>query len=192
MDLFLNDDVSPVLWQAPTQKDAYTWRGMMEATAVREFISDTEWGELDFLMIDLPPGTDKLPNLIDLLPQISGTMIVTIPTGISQFVVGKSIHMAASVLNTPVIGLIENMCGQSCPHCGKANDLFQVGLGREQAEKHNIPFLGSIPFDSQLALCADKGKAFMESFPGSSAAISLSDIAAGLQQFVSKNERSFQ
>ena len=73
MDLFLPEDSTPVLWVAPTQKDSYTWRGMMETAAVREFLSDTNWGELNTLFIDLPPGTDKLPNLADLLPKITGS-----------------------------------------------------------------------------------------------------------------------
>jgi len=184
MDLFLNDDVTPVMWEAPSQKDAHTWRGMMETTAVREFISDTEWGALDFLMIDLPPGTDKLPNLVDLLPNISGTIIVTIPTAISQFVVGKSIHMATNFLKTPVIGLIENMSGQFCKHCGKKNDFFPSGKVEQQAKNHNVPFLGAIPFDSGIALSADEGQPYMRSFADAHAAKSIHQIAEKINQFV--------
>jgi len=184
MDLFLNDDRAPVLWDAPSQKDAHTWRGMMEATAVREFLSDTEWGTLDFLLIDLPPGADKLPNLMDIIPDLSGTIIVTIPTGISQFVVGKSIQVATNYLKTPVIGLIENMSGQICPHCGKKTSLYTSGKTEEQAGDHGVPFLGTIPFDSQIAHSADLGESYMNSHADSITAKSFHGIAEKIKNFV--------
>ena len=119
MDLFLKDDETPVLWEAQTQKDAFTWRGTMEVSALREFLSDTEWGVLDYLLIDLPPGTDRLPNLIDLLPTLGGTVVVTIPSSVSQLVVKKSLTMAKKLLNTPVVGIVENMAAYVCADCGK-------------------------------------------------------------------------
>ncbi len=161
IDLFLSEENSPVVWDAPTQKDAFTWRGMAEANAIREFFGDTEWGELDFLLIDLPPGTDKLPNIIDLLPRISGTIIVTIPSLLSQFVVEKSIKMAREVLQTPVIGLVENMSAFVCAHCGKSEELFPGGHVEKLAAAHDIPFLGKIPFDPRMAQAADEGRLFL-------------------------------
>ena len=184
MDLFLADDVTPVIWDAQSQKDSHAWRGMMEATAVREFISDTEWGVLDYLLIDLPPGTDKLSNIVDLIPQISGTIIVTIPTGISQFVVGKSIEMATSFLNTPVIGLIENMAVQFCRYCGKKDEFFPEGKVEEQAKQHNVPYLGSIPFDSQIAFCADRGDSFLSSYPEAEASKTINMLAYKVVQYL--------
>ena len=131
----------------------------------------------------LTPGTDKLPNLVDLLPQISGTVIVTIPSAISQFVVGKSIQMATTFLNTPVIGIIENMSGPFCRHCGEKIDLFPEGMVEEQAKNHGIPFLGSIPFDPHLAACADKGKSFMNDFSDTEAGKSLYNLSAKILEY---------
>jgi ATP-binding protein involved in chromosome partitioning len=184
MDLFLPEDDAPVIWNAPSQNDTFTWRGMMETAAVRELLSDTEWGKLDFLLIDLPPGTDKLPHLVDLLPQITGTVIVTIPSGVSQFVVGKSIHMAREVLKTPVIGLVENMSAYVCPHCGNEETLFPTGNVEKLAGKFDVPFLGKIPFDPRMAVAADEGKAFMRQFGDSAASEAMNRIAIKIKKIV--------
>jgi|AP95_1055475.scaffolds.fasta_scaffold10335_2 ATP-binding protein involved in chromosome partitioning len=183
IDLFLPDDSTPVLWDAPTQKDAYTWRGMMEIAAIREFLSDTEWGELDFLFIDLPPGTDKLPNMVDLLPRISGTIIVTIPSQLSQFVVGKSISMAKDLLRTPVIGLVENMSTYVCRQCGHEEKLFPGELVEELASRYDVPYLGRIPFDPRVAACADEGSLFLEKYSGLPATTAIEQIAQRVGDF---------
>lgn len=184
IDLFLPDDSTPVIWDAPTQKDAYTWRGMMETAAIREFLSDTEWGELDFLFIDLPPGTDKLPNILDLLPQISGTIIVTIPSELSQFVVGKSITMAKEFLQTPVIGLVENMSAHICSQCGHEEELFPGSIVEGLAEQHDVPYLGSIPFDPRMAVCADEGLLYMEEHGDLPAINAIGQIAQKVGEFL--------
>jgi ATP-binding protein involved in chromosome partitioning len=177
IDLLMQDDGAPVMWAAPTQKDAFTWRGMMEVAAIREFVSDTVWGELDILLVDLPPGTERLPNLLDVLPRFSGAVVVTLPTQISRLVVGRSIRMATEVLNTPVIGLVENMSARECPHCGKVSDQHLDGTSEEMAEHFGIPFLGSIPFDSNLARAADDGDVFLDLHPESDAAAELAIIS---------------
>jgi ATP-binding protein involved in chromosome partitioning len=161
IDLFLQDDRSPVLWNAPASRDAYTWRAMMEMGSLREFLSDTEWGTLDILFVDLPPGTDKLPNLVDLVPRLSGTVLVTTPSGVSAFVVGKSVRMARRVLGTPVIGLVENMARHACPQCGREEPLFPGGDAERLARDEGVPFLGSIPFDSRLSAPAALGPPFV-------------------------------
>jgi len=183
IDLFLADDRRPVRWEAPTQKDAFTWRGMMEMHAVREFLSDTAWGPLDFLLIDLPPGADRLPNLVDLLPQLSGTIIVTIPSGVSQFVVGKSIHAATDGHRTPLIGLVENMSTFICPHCGEEEPLFPTGEVERLAAEHSVPFLGRLPFDPRLAACADAGVSFMEAHSATPAAEAFRRLASAVVAF---------
>ena len=188
IDLFLPDDSTPVIWDAPTQKDAYTWRGMMETAAIRELLSDTEWGELDFLFIDLPPGTDKLPNILDLLPQISGTIVVTIPSGLSQFVVGKSISMAKELLHTPVIGLVENMSAHICSQCGHEEELFPGGIGEELAEQYSVPYLGRIPFDPRMAVCADEGSLYMEKHDDLPATNAIGQIAQRVGEFLKQTE----
>jgi ATP-binding protein involved in chromosome partitioning len=183
MDLFLPSEDTPVTWDAPTQNEAYIWRSTMEMTALREFLTDTEWGELEFLIIDLPPGTDRLPNIANLLPELSGTIILTIPTEVSQAAVKKSITYAKKYLNTPIIGLVENMKGYSCPHCGELGDLFHSENAEEMANNFGIPYLGSIPFDPQISINTDKGKPFMVEFGDSSAAKSIFEITEKIKSF---------
>lgn len=184
IDLFLPQDDTPVQWDAPTQKDAYTWRSMMEMAALRELLADTEWGSLDVLLIDLPPGTDKLPNLVDLLPQLAGTIIVTIPSGVSQFVVAKSITMAKDILKTPVIGLVENMAAYVCAHCGQEETLFPQGHVEALADAHDVPFLGRIPFDPHLALAADQGAPFVHQHRETPAAMAIQRLAEHVRLFL--------
>lgn len=182
MDLFLPDDETPVVWDAPTQEDAYTWRGTMEAGAVREFLADTEWGALDTLLVDLPPGTDRLPTLVDLLPNLSGTIVVTIPSAVSKLVVSKSIQMVREQLQTPVIGLVENMTTYVCPHCGEEESLFPSQSA--QAADLGVQSLGGIPFDPRVAAAADEGLLFMEHYDELPAGLALHRIAVEVQQFL--------
>lgn len=182
MDLFLPDDTTPVVWDAPTQTDAFTWRGTMEAGAVREFLSDTGWGALEVLVVDLPPGTDKLPTLVDLLPDLSGTIVVTIPSAVSQLVVSKSIQMAREWLQTPVIGLVENMTIYTCPHCGESAPLFPT----EDENALDVPHLGRIPFDPRMASAADEGTLFVQRYGALPAAEAIREIAEEVRQFLSR------
>src|SRR5438094_180736 len=106
MDLLLPSDAAPLTWDAPTQDEAHTWRGTMEANALREFLADTAWGELDLLLLDLPPGTDRLLTIASLVPVLAGTIVVTIPSGVSQLVVRRSLTVAREA-RAPVLGLVE-------------------------------------------------------------------------------------
>ncbi len=179
IDLFLPDDRRPVRWEAP-DRNAYTWRGMMEMHAVREFLADTAWGALDVLLIDLPPGAARLPDLLDVLPCLTGALVVTIPSGVSQFVVGKSLHMAAGRAGTRLLGVVENMSAYVCPDCGRARPLFPTGAVERLAEAHGIPYLGGLPFDPRLAACADAGTSFLAAHPDSPAAEAFRRLAETL------------
>ncbi len=183
MDLFLKDDETPVLWEAQTQKDAFTWRGTMEMSALREFLSDTEWGTLDYLLIDLPPGTDRLPNLVDLLPNLGGTVVVTIPSGVSQLVVKKSLTMAKRLLNAPVIGIVENMAAYVCADCGKTEDLFPSGNTEEMASQFDVSLLGKIPFDPRISIAADEGSVFLDQYPDTPAGQTFFGITDEIRTF---------
>jgi ATP-binding protein involved in chromosome partitioning len=160
MDLLLPHDDTPVTWQATTQTDAYIWRSSMEASALREFLSDTVWGELDFLFLDLPPGTDRIATLADILPGLTGMILVTIPAEVSHLVVRKSLALARD-LRVPVLGLIENMTGYYCQNCQTVGDLFRPGEGPRLARDFGIRFLGEIPFDPRLARAGDSGIPFV-------------------------------
>ncbi|HEV8643380.1 MAG TPA: P-loop NTPase [Methylomirabilota bacterium] len=172
MDLLLASDSTPLTWQAPTQEEAHTWRGSMEAQALREFLADTNWGGLDALVIDLPPGTDRLVTVASLVPRLSGTIMVTIPSDVSQLVVRKSITVARQA-QAPVLGLVENMAG-----------LFPGPDAAALAEEAGIPLLGRVPFDRALAAATDRGDPFVVSHAGSEAARQLTAIAAKIRDAV--------
>ena len=186
MDLFLKDDETPVLWEAQTQKDAFTWRSTMEMSALREFLSDTEWGTLDYLLIDLPPGTDRLPNLVDLLPDLGGTIVVTIPSGVSQLVVKKSLTMAKKLLNAPVIGVVENMAAYVCADCGKTEDLFPSGHTEQMARQFDVSLLGKIPFDPRISIAADEGSVFVDEYRNTPAGRTLMALAEKIEAFFNR------
>ena len=170
MDLLLADDATPLTWQAPTQAEAYTWRGAMEANALREFLADTAWGALDVLFIDLPPGTDRLATVVGLLPAVTGTVVVTIPSDVSRLVVRKSITVAQG-LKAPVLGVIDNMAG-----------MFPGPGGEALAREAGVPFLGPVPFDPALAEASDRGEPYVAVAPEAPAARAFTAIAARLGQ----------
>ncbi len=169
MDLLLADDATPLTWEAPTQAEAHTWRGAMEANAVREFLADTGWGPLDVLLIDLPPGTDRLATIAGLVPGLSGAVVVTIPSEVSRLVVRRSLTVARQV-GTPVLGLVENMAG-----------VFPGPGGETLAREADVPFLGRVPFDPALAAAADRGEPYVAAAPEAPAARALTAIATALR-----------
>ncbi len=184
IDLFLPQDATPVLWRAPSQEGAYHWRTMMDVAALREMLSDTKWGALDILFIDLPPGADKLPNASDVVPKLSGTVVVTGPSDVSRLVVGRSMTMARDVVHTPVIGLIENMGPYTCSRCGHEEELFPSGHARRLAEEHDVEYLGCVPFDPRLSRAMDDGGLFATRFPDRPASRALSSAADRVAEFL--------
>ena len=188
MDLLLAEDDAPVLWSAHTQKDAFTWRSTMEVGALREFIADTEWGELDYLLLDLPPGSDRLPNVTELIPNLGGVVVVTIPSEVSQLIVKKSVTMARDVLKVPIIGVVENMAFYVCQHCGEAEPLFSAEETPDAAFQQVV--LGSIPFDPRLARCSDDGIPYIDKYPDTPASKTLVQVAKKIQDFFRKTKPS--
>lgn len=181
MDLLLAEDDAPVLWNAHTQKDAFTWRSTMEVSALREFIADTEWGALDYLLLDLPPGTDRLPNVAELIPDLGGVVVVTIPSEVSQLIVKKSVTMTRDILKVPIIGIVENMASYICQHCGEAEPLFSVEESLDTAFHQDL--LGSIPFDPRLARSGDDGTLYLDKYPDAPASEALMKVAEKVQGF---------
>jgi ATP-binding protein involved in chromosome partitioning len=169
MDLLLASDAAPLAWQAPTRDEAHTWRGGMEAQAVREFLADTDWGALDALIIDLPPGTERLTTVASLLPT-TGMIVVTIPSDVAHLVVRKSITLALGV-GAMVLGLVENMAG-----------LFSGPDASVMAGEAGIPFLGSVPFDRALAAAADRGDPLVTATPDNEAARAIAAIAVRVRE----------
>ncbi len=173
IDFLLPDENSPVIW-----------RGPLKMSAIRQFLSDITWGDLDVLVIDLPPGTGDEPlSVAQLLPEMDGVVIVTIPSEVSQVVVKKSVTFTRQ-FNMPIIGIIENMSGFVCPNCGNKVDIFDSGGGRKIADELNIPFLGSIPIDEKIVKDADKGEAFIQAHPDSAASKSFLDVVKKIEEFL--------
>jgi len=169
----LPDDNTPVIW-----------RGPLKMTAIRQFLSDVVWGDLDLLLIDLPPGTGDEPlSVAQLLPEMDGVIIVTIPSEVSQIVVKKAV-MFAKKLGLQIIGVIENMSGFICPNCGTKIDIFQSGGGRQIAEEMGIPFLGSIPIDQKICEDSDKGVPFIAEHKDSQASRAFMEIVQKIEQFL--------
>ena len=169
----LPDDNTPVIW-----------RGPLKMTAIRQFLSDVVWGNLDLLLIDLPPGTGDEPlSVAQLLPEMDGVIIVTIPSEVSQIVVKKAV-MFAKKLGLQIIGVIENMSGFICPNCGTKIDIFQSGGGRQIAEEMGIPFLGSIPIDQKICEDSDKGVPFIAEHKDSQASRAFMEIVQKIEQFL--------
>ena len=181
MDLLLSEDDAPVVWNAHSQKDAFTWRSTMEVGALREFIGDTEWEELDYLLLDLPPGSERLANLVELIPSLSGVVVVTIPSDVSQLIVKKSVTMARDVLNVPIIGVVENMSHYVCLHCGESEPLFS----NEDTVENTFQFtlLGKIPFDPKLSQCNDSGIPYLEQFPNHPASEAIIKTSQNIQKY---------
>ena len=158
---FLLSEAAPVRWKGPMDLSP-VWLGLMEMNVIREFLADIHWGELDFLLADLPPGAaaDKPPVIAGFLPDLAGAVVVTTPSEVASNVVQKSIGYATE-LGITVLGVIENMSQYRCPSCGAENELFE-GNTEGMCEALNLPLLGRIPFDRQFAKTFDKGEPLLD------------------------------
>ncbi|HEY2806412.1 MAG TPA: P-loop NTPase [Gemmatimonadales bacterium] len=153
-DLILAED-APLKWKEPAQ-DGFIWRGTLEAGMLREFLGDVSWGELDFLLVDLPPGTERLAMLMELVPSLAGVVVVTIPSDASRRAVRRSLEMVRES-GRPILGIVENMAGYACPDCGAVRPLFAGDAGKDIAEAAKAPVLAGIPFDAAAQQAADGG-----------------------------------
>ncbi len=162
------------------------WRGPLKMRAIKQFLSEIVWGELDFLFIDLPPGTGDEPlSIAQFLPEMDGVIIVTMPSELSSSIVIKAIKFAQK-LNLSIIGVVENMSGFICPFCGEKTDIFRSGGGKAMAEQAGVPFLGSIPIDPKVTLDSDKGKPFVIEHEDSPAAKAMVEIAKKVETILNK------
>ncbi|MBW1616736.1 MAG: Mrp/NBP35 family ATP-binding protein [Deltaproteobacteria bacterium] len=146
--------------------DAIIWRGPMKYSAINQFLGEVKWGELDYLLIDSPPGTGDEPLTIAQKINDAQAVIVTTPQEISLADVRKSINFCNTV-KMKMLGLVENMSGCVCPHCSETIPLFGTGGGEKTAKDAKINFLGKIPFDSNMVKCGDAGKSFLKEHPNS-------------------------
>ena len=156
--------------------DAVIWRGPMKMGVIKRFLTDVAWGDLDYLIIDSPPGTGDEPlSVCQLIGRLDGAVIVTTPQKVAAVDVRKSITFCRQ-LHVPVLGVIENMSGFACPKCGEVTQILPSGGGRNIAQSMNVPFLGSIPMDPSIAEACDRGLAFVHHYATSPTAAIMRDI----------------
>jgi Mrp family chromosome partitioning ATPase len=167
----------------PNKDDAIIWRGPLKFSAIKQFIGDVDWGSLDFLIIDAPPGTGDEPLTVAQTISDAKAIIVTTPQEVALADVRKSINFCKTV-KMEIFGLIENMSGFSCPHCGEMVDLFGTGGGEKTASHMGVRFLGRIPFDPKMVDCADSGACYQESHSDSVVTKAFTDVAEAMSKLV--------
>lgn len=168
-----------VITMASLMKDSdapIIWRGPLKMGAIKQFLSDIEWGDLDYLVIDSPPGTGDEPlSVCQLIPEADGSIIVTTPQDVALIDSRKTVRFSQA-LKIPIMGIIENMSGFDCPHCGEAINLFKTGGGEKAAAAMDIPFLGRIPIDPEIVQMSDKGRAYIYEYENNPAAKAMQEI----------------
>ncbi len=175
--LLLAGDETPLEWVGPPQ-DSFVWRGTLEANILREFLSDTAWGELDYLILDLAPGTDRIAPVHDLLPDLGGVVVVTVPSELSRYIVSKSLTLSRK-LGIPIIGYVENMVGYICQHCGQTGRLFES----EDVEFDGTRRLARVPFDPGFGRETDAGRPGVLGQPDSEVARAIKTTASMVRTF---------
>ena len=164
-----------------SKQDAVIWRGPLKFNMIKTFLSDVEWGDLDYLIIDSPPGTgDESLTICQMIGEGTGAVMVTTPQQLSVSDVRRAVSFCRQ-LKTPVIGVVENMSGLECPHCGKKINLFKSGGGEELAKEMDVPFLGALPIKPEIVEAADEGTLFERDSKES-----------GMTEFFDKVEKFFE
>jgi ATP-binding protein involved in chromosome partitioning len=172
----------------PNEDSPVIWRGPMKMSALKQFIGDVNWGNLDYLIIDLPPGIGDEPlSIIQLIPDADGAIIVTTPQDVVLLSVRKSVNFVRK-MNIPIIGIIENMSGFNCPHCNNTIDIFKTGGGLKASKDFNTPFLGKIPIDPKIVEMGDQGTTFMINDENSSTARSFQVIVDKIEKTIKEKK----
>lgn len=173
-----NLKVMSIAFLLASPRDAVIWRGPLKYNVIRQFLKDVAWGQLDYLVVDSPPGTGDEPlSVAQLVGSPVSAIVVTTPQDLSVSDVRRCVSFC-NQLSLPVAGIVENMSGLNCPHCGKRIDLFRTGGGRALAEEMRVPFLGNIPIEPEIVLSGDSGTPFVQQFPKSEAAKAFADTIA--------------
>lgn len=168
------------------EDEAVIWRGPLKMGVIKQFLMDVIWGDLDYLVIDSPPGTGDEPlSVCQLIGDITGAVIVTTPQKVSEVDVRKSITFCQH-LNVPVLGVVENMGSFACPKCGEITKLWGEGAGEKISRDMNVPFLGSLPIDPQVAYSCDAGKVFVEEFGNTATGKIFSEILSPILKITEK------
>jgi ATP-binding protein involved in chromosome partitioning len=170
------------------QDDAVIWRGPMKMCVIKQFLKDVDWGDLDYLIIDSPPGTGDEPlSVCQLIGTLDGVVIVTTPQKVAAVDVRKSITFCRQ-LQVPVLGVVENMSGFACPKCGQITQILPTGGGKQIAGDMGVPFLGSIPMDPLIAESCDSGRVFIHHYAATPTAKIMQQIIQPIFALSEKNE----
>ncbi len=166
-DLLLEEG-EPLRWREPSS-ERFVWRGVLESGALREFLSDVVWGDLDLLMVDLPPGADGSVDLKELVPNMAGALVVTIPSEEARRSVARTMRSALEA-GVPLLGIVENMSGYQCDDCGAVRPLFEGTAGADLASEFGVPLIAQVPFtpagtDAGASAAADLVEAFLGVLP---------------------------
>ncbi len=186
MDLWMRGDASPLTWDhvGGLAADTFVWRGLVEANALRELAADTAWGALDYLLVDLPPGTDRFDTTWRILPRLDAVVAVTTPSEVSLLVVRKAIR-GVQTAGAPLGGLVVNMAGARCADCGALVPLFgPVGAAEIMAAEMGTSVLGAVPFDAALNAACESGLPLVLTQPEAEASRAIRGIAAGLRGYL--------
>ena len=175
MELLQQEEDAPLRWRQPAT-GGFVWQSAMETGALREFLSDVAWGKLDVLLVDVPPGTDKIARLLELLPNLDQMLIVTIPSETARFVVSKAVRMARDA-SIPIVALVANMTEHVCTSCGQTSRLFEGDGARRLAEESAVPLWAEVPFDARLGASTDVGVSLVSEDPGASCSRALLALA---------------
>ena len=158
------------------QEDAVVWRGPMKHSVIRQLLANAEWGELDFLIIDCPPGTGDEPlSVIQAIGNLDGVVIVSTPQKVAANDVMRSVSFCR-LLKAPIIGVVENMAGFICPHCHERTAIFPSGSAMHKMLEMNVPLLGSIPMDPSLSAAGDLGEPWLVQCPDSPSTKCFEDV----------------
>jgi ATP-binding protein involved in chromosome partitioning len=172
MAFFIGDPDNPVVW-----------RGPLKHNAISQFVGEVEWGNLDFLVVDLPPGTGDEPlSVAHVIKDVDGAVIVTTPQDVALLDSRKAVTFSR-MLRIPVIGIVENMSGLECPHCHQEIPLFKIGGGEKAARDMKVPFLGRIPVDPEMVTDCDRGMPLVMAHPSSEAAKAFQGIASRVKTY---------
>lgn len=169
---------APLTWREP-ESESFVWRGAQEHGVLREFLGDVTWGRLDWLVVDLPPGSGRLEQLMELVPDLHAGVAVTLPSEASRAAVERCLRLVRAAEADPALGVVENMSAYACGECGTRGALFPGDAGRQLAERFDLPLLGSVPFDPRAAALADEGAA-RRALVETEAGRSLREVAARL------------
>lgn len=165
------------------------WRGPLKMGAIRQFLQDIQWPPLDYLIIDSPPGTGDEPlSVCQVIGDVDGSIIVTTPQDVALLDARKTIKFS-QMLNVPVVGIVENMSGLTCPHCGEKIDLFKIGGAQKAADDFDVEMLGAIPIEKEIVDTGDVGRPYIYDFAKKPAAEAMNNIVNRIIEKVSSGDK---